>query len=636
MHKNDAPLLLPRFFFPLSPDNSLLENARRFHQNGNYAEAKRVYTDFLKDCPNHPDVLHLMSLAAFQDGDVQTGMDHICRAIEIQPMKGEFHLSLGGMLSASGDIESAVVCFRKATVLNPSFPDAYLSLAVALSKQGYLESALHYIEEALALTPSHTLGLFQKAALLRKSGRAEEAANSLRQALKLAPNRPEFYTALGSLYLNQGWFDRAENYYRRALEIEPDFPDGQIGLGQVALLKKPAQADAGNGRFDRTLQIQPGFTPGIIGKLILLMQREKAEEVQKSTRALIETGDHRDEIAALYVRASIKCGKTDSAVDFMNTAIAKTDGRFALNLHLHLGCLHDLNGAYDSAFKYFGRGRPLKESIDPHEAWEHRIDQLMEVYAPEKMHRMPKAVNRSQIPVFIVGLPHSGKFFIEYLFSTHPEVFSIGHLSLTSSMVQNLKQLPGITRPFPEGQNELTSRILDGLSQTYLRHIKGFTKAKRCVDTSPFNFLYLGFIARLFPKSTIIYCRRDPRDLALSMHVCPSSAGFPSFSHTDLGQFTSFYRQFQRLMNHWKSALEIQIITIDFEEMQNNPETVCRRIFQETGFDAAGDLPPKKLEFSLAVQFYRLNRIWGFDAYLPANHWTHYRRKLEAYAPLFE
>ncbi len=41
-------------------------------------------------------------------------------------------------------------------------------------------------------------------------------------------------------------------------------------------------------------------------------------------------------------------------------------------------------------------------------------------------------------------------------------------------------------------------------------------KAARIVDKMPDNYVHLGLIAALFPNATLIHCRRDFRDVAVS------------------------------------------------------------------------------------------------------------------------
>ena len=49
----------------------------------------------------------------------------------------------------------------------------------------------------------------------------------------------------------------------------------------------------------------------------------------------------------------------------------------------------------------------------------------------------------------------------------------------------------------------------------YVSH--GRPGALRLVDKAPLNFFHLGLVAQLFPRARIVWCRRDARDVGLSI-----------------------------------------------------------------------------------------------------------------------
>jgi hypothetical protein len=67
------------------------------------------------------------------------------------------------------------------------------------------------------------------------------------------------------------------------------------------------------------------------------------------------------------------------------------------------------------------------------------------------------------------------------------------------------------------------------------------------------NFMLLGVIHRVFPNATIIHCRRDPIDTALSIFTTHFEANLNYAS--DRGDIVFFTRQYQRLMAHWREVL---------------------------------------------------------------------------------
>ena len=65
------------------------------------------------------------------------------------------------------------------------------------------------------------------------------------------------------------------------------------------------------------------------------------------------------------------------------------------------------------------------------------------------------------------------------------------------------------------------------------------------VDKTPFNFLYIGLIARVLPEARIVLCLRDPVDTGLSIFFTDFAVNQP-FT-TELGAIGRYIHCFQRL-----------------------------------------------------------------------------------------
>ena len=87
----------------------------------------------------------------------------------------------------------------------------------------------------------------------------------------------------------------------------------------------------------------------------------------------------------------------------------------------------------------------------------------------------------------------------------------------------------------------------------------------------PDNYLYLGLLAALFPRATFIHCRRDLRDVAVSCWM----NDFRKIRWTnDPKQIASRFKQYCRVMDHWRTVLPVAIHEIDYEEAVTNLEPV--------------------------------------------------------------
>nr|NIQ13438.1 sulfotransferase [Candidatus Dadabacteria bacterium] len=93
----------------------------------------------------------------------------------------------------------------------------------------------------------------------------------------------------------------------------------------------------------------------------------------------------------------------------------------------------------------------------------------------------------------------------------------------------------------------------------------------------------LGLIAVLFPNAFIIHCRRDPLDTCLSMYFnnMAGPQGY-SFQLSDVGYW---YRQYERLMEHWDKCLPLQILDIRYEELINNQEQSIHKLLEYLKLD---------------------------------------------------
>jgi hypothetical protein len=108
--------------------------------------------------------------------------------------------------------------------------------------------------------------------------------------------------------------------------------------------------------------------------------------------------------------------------------------------------------------------------------------------------------------------------------------------------------------------------------------------AARVSDKMPFNFLWAGLIHVVFPRALIIHCRRNAIDTALSIHQTyfrPDLA-FP----TGGAELVSYFRDYQRLMDHWRSVLPAdRFLEVEYEELTGAPEPVIRRIIAGCGLE---------------------------------------------------
>jgi hypothetical protein len=116
---------------------------------------------------------------------------------------------------------------------------------------------------------------------------------------------------------------------------------------------------------------------------------------------------------------------------------------------------------------------------------------------------------------------------------------------------------------------------------TQIRRVAGDSGA-RVVDKTPDNTMYLGLLLALFPRATVIHCRRDLRDVALSCWMADFRGVFWASRLEDIA---TKFRGHQRIMAHWHEVLPVTVHEVAYEDTVVDLESVARRMIAALGLE---------------------------------------------------
>ena len=92
----------------------------------------------------------------------------------------------------------------------------------------------------------------------------------------------------------------------------------------------------------------------------------------------------------------------------------------------------------------------------------------------------------------------------------------------------------------------------------------------------------VGLILALFPHATLVHCRRDLRDVAISCWLThfDNVPWTHSFAH-----IAANFADYQRVMQHWQRLVPDRILDIDYERLVSHQEQVSRRMIATCGLE---------------------------------------------------
>ncbi len=202
---------------------SILLEAKAFHQAGHLTQAEALYQQILSREPDHPDALHFLGVLAHQVGKSGIAVELIGKALRLRPDSVEAHNNLANALLAQGKLDEAVTSYRRAISFKPDYAEAHYNLGVVLYAQGKLDEAIASYRRAITIKPDYAEAHYNLGLALKNRGKLNEAITSYRQAIFVRPDFAEAYHNLGVVFSELGKMDDAIACHKKALSLKPDY-----------------------------------------------------------------------------------------------------------------------------------------------------------------------------------------------------------------------------------------------------------------------------------------------------------------------------------------------------------------------------------------------------------------------------
>lgn len=573
--------------------------------------------------PHSPDAHNHLGLALQMQGRFAEAAAAFRDAIELRADFALAHNNLGGVLRELDDREGALAAYRRAVELAPNLPLALSNLGQSLLEVGEKDEAERYCKEAVRLAPAFPEGLSNLGNVLRARDNLKDAKECYRLAMKLRPNVAMIHGNLGQALQQEGNLDEsikcynqaatldpkssrfetylasalaekedfkgAAEHYRKALALKPDFAEAHNGLGSV--LHEQGDFKGAVAEFEEARRLKPDFADvysNLAGAHAELGDMDRAIAYYRD--AIKHDPDYTGAYAVLATHLRDKMPEAD--VGAMNAFLAREHLNEWRRSTLHHGLAHyyDAKKDYPLAAEHAAKGNAYRKEVwtrqgktysrDDHTGF---VSFLMKQFTPEFFEKTKGWGLENEAPVFIVGMPRSGTTLLEQILGSHPKMFGAGELPVTKEIFDqlpkwmNMQAAPSVCVP------HMTPEIVQRAGKEHLARIRALDgTADRIVDKMPDNYMWLGFIAAVFPKAKIIYSKRDVHDIAVSCWI----TNFKQIRWAcDQDDIAGRIKNHLRVMDHWKKVLPIPVLDVEYEQTVEDLEGVARRMVEFCGLD---------------------------------------------------
>ena len=431
---------------------------------------------------------------------------------------------------------------------------------------------------------SSNLGfLLQQAYNAHNQGRFADAIAHYRQVLAQDSAHAEANYGLGLALYDLARYPEARARFQTAADRKPSYADAHYGL---------ALAEKALGNYEQAFnhlhdaqRLRRDFIDAIATEADLLERIGRKQEAYDLLAGPVDRGVVNTNLAVGFAKVARHFGKQEQAVEVLRRALAAPGLPLShrRELNFELGGRLDALHRYDEAFRHFAEANRLKGAVYDHARQVAITDDLIRAFDTKGFPGYARATNDSELPVFIVGMPRSGTSLVESVLASHPAVFGGGELDFMALFTRLAQPKLGGARSVAEVMRRMDAGMADLIANEYLALLRrlGGGSVARATDKMPYNFFRLGMFALLFPRARIIHCVRDPRDTSLSIYFQHFTSAH-DYAY-DLRNIGRYYREYQRLMDHWREIGTLPMLEVQYETLVQSPETQLPRIVEFCG-----------------------------------------------------
>ncbi|HLV88278.1 MAG TPA: tetratricopeptide repeat protein [Candidatus Sulfotelmatobacter sp.] len=350
----DSPVLLPVFAQEADTSASLWPEAKAAMEKGNFAEARRLLQQAIKEHPRDGALWFHLGVSCTEINEVDDAIAAFEHARVLAPRQPDTYFNLGLVYWKKGNLNKAKEAYREGLALRPNETSALQNYSLLLMKTGEYKAALTPLQQ---LKKDPTLGISSRAALIEcylkagepsgaehesdeiiaekavgaldqtkiaavlvANGAPELAEKMLRHSLSIDPNQANASDSLGEIYMKQRKFPEAAECFQKAMELDPASPDYAFAMVRALLaLKQPKQLIAFLKSVEGRFAALPNFQYAL--GLAYYNEHHYAESAEILEKLLLSNPPRADKVEHVLGDSYLSMGKLPEAEKAYRKAI---------------------------------------------------------------------------------------------------------------------------------------------------------------------------------------------------------------------------------------------------------------------------------------------------------------------------
>jgi len=503
--------------------------------------------------------------------------------IKADPKNYINYFYLGDVYRKIKKYDFALNNYQKSVELNSKFPEGFNNLANIYRELKDTKNSILFFKKAIELNPNYINAIYNLGIVYFEVEKYDESSNCFKKVLEINPKHLASLNNLGLLFKKTKYYEEALDCFEKVINIDVNFIKAYNNIGTISL-------ELGNIKhailnYKKVLQLDPNNFISYQNLLAAYENSNKIDSFQK-TLNVAEKKFPNAKILKLYKGVLFfRKKKFKESIDYLNSATFNENEEIEIKRIFFLAKAYDHANKVEEAFKFFELGNKLESNR--FEAKQFNKNRYLKNIETKKKYFIKKNISKwtkikslpsKNNPVFLVGFPRSGTTLLDTILRSHPKIKIVEEKPMVLKMVNKIKNNN------LNSLNNIKESEIRSLQDVYFnelkKHINPEDNLKILIDKLPLNIINAGEILRIFPNAKFILSLRHPLDCVLSCFMQDFKLNDAMSNFLNIKDSANLYKDTMELWNQYTTVLNINYVTIKYENLINNFETNIKIILK--------------------------------------------------------